>query len=432
MQIQHHRQRGVAGEILQRGRQPVVQAAGAQPVGDLAQLADGGADLGDRLVEDLVEVERAVTKVTLGEPQRHAERHQPLLGAVVEVELEATPFLIPCAHESTAAGLDLLEGLADLEAKPAHLHEQRSSLGDVVDEPAGRADTRNDHPDPMARHHRRSGSRTGRDLPAVPVHAGLLAGYGVPDPERRVTQSCAEHRLELLGNRRPGIDLALQRSHRPDRPRAVRIEPRTDAARQPRAHRPEGEGDHRRADHGQGGRSAPRDEADDRRHGGEHGEQPGADDGVHGGGHDRAVHVVQIVSGHRDGDGNGYGDEHREQHHHEDDLGHARVPQEEIREPAQQKGQGHGGAHQLQPTNLVTLHGVSAAEPAEDRDHACCQEDQESRQHRHRDELQHGRVRMVEVLPRLLVAVWGEGRAQLEQHEDDSQPDRDHPPPGTG
>jgi hypothetical protein len=96
------------------------------------------------------------------------------------------------------------------------------------------------------------------------------------------------------------------------------------------------------------------------------------------------------VPGHRDRDRGGDGEVHGEQHDPEADHQEVGVPHEQGDEPGQQQGHGHCGAGQLQPPDLVTLHWVGAAEPAEHRDHAGCQQGEEHRQHRHGDEVQNG------------------------------------------
>ena len=93
----------------ERGVQPVVEAARAQAVGDLAQLGDGRAQLGDGLVEQAVHIACAVVEVSLGQAQRHAERDEPLLGAVVQVALEPAALLVAGMDEPGAAGLDLAQ-----------------------------------------------------------------------------------------------------------------------------------------------------------------------------------------------------------------------------------------------------------------------------------------------------------------------------------
>ena len=74
-------------------------------------------ELGHALVEQPVDVDRAVVEVPLRQPQRHAERHEPLLGAVVEVALEAAALLVADLHQSGPARLDLLAARAESSSR---------------------------------------------------------------------------------------------------------------------------------------------------------------------------------------------------------------------------------------------------------------------------------------------------------------------------
>src|SRR5213078_2065116 len=121
------------------------------PAGQLAQLVEGELEL---LLRPFDELERApvlLRKAVAGESQREGERDEPLLGAVVEVALEAPPFLVLRPEEPHAGGAEVALSLL--------------ALGDVADE-AGEGG--------------RSGQRDARDreldreLGAVGAHAGDL------------------------------------------------------------------------------------------------------------------------------------------------------------------------------------------------------------------------------------------------------------------
>ena len=118
----------------ERGVQPVVEAARAQAVGDLAQLGDGGAQLGDGLVDQAVHVGRAVVEVALGEPQGHAERDEPLLRAVVQVALEPAALLVAGLDQPGPARLDLAQRRGELQAQAHDLDERRGRRGDLAQE----------------------------------------------------------------------------------------------------------------------------------------------------------------------------------------------------------------------------------------------------------------------------------------------------------
>ncbi len=102
-------QRQAADQVRQRRGQAVVEAARPEAVRDLAQLGDRGAELGDALVEQAVDVDRAVVEVPLREPQLHAERDQPLLGSVVEVALDPAALLVADLDEPGPARLRLAQ-----------------------------------------------------------------------------------------------------------------------------------------------------------------------------------------------------------------------------------------------------------------------------------------------------------------------------------
>ena len=74
---------------------PIVETTRADAVGELPQLADRGPELCDRLVEKLpVHINGAASKMPLRDPQRHPERDEPQLGAVVQIAFESLPFLV--------------------------------------------------------------------------------------------------------------------------------------------------------------------------------------------------------------------------------------------------------------------------------------------------------------------------------------------------
>ena len=83
-------------------------------MGQLPELAHRGAELGDGLVEDPRDV-HAASEAALGQPQGHPQRHQPLLGPVVQVALEADPLLVADPQQPGPAVLGLGERLAQLE-----------------------------------------------------------------------------------------------------------------------------------------------------------------------------------------------------------------------------------------------------------------------------------------------------------------------------
>ena len=82
------------------GSKPVVEAARPDAVRELPQLADGCPELRDRLVEQTVHVDASVRKVPLRETQRHPERDESQLGAVVQITFESLPLLVAGAKHA--------------------------------------------------------------------------------------------------------------------------------------------------------------------------------------------------------------------------------------------------------------------------------------------------------------------------------------------
>ena len=77
------------------GPRPASSWAGRRPRGELAELVDGDGDLGDRVVEGAADLGIDVgAEGVLGVAQGETDRHQPLLGAVVQVAFDAAPLLV--------------------------------------------------------------------------------------------------------------------------------------------------------------------------------------------------------------------------------------------------------------------------------------------------------------------------------------------------
>jgi hypothetical protein len=124
------RNRRLSGEVGQRGGEAVIEAARPEPVRDLAELGDGRGDLGNRLVEYVVEV-GAGRQVPLGYPQPHAERDQALLSSVVQILLEPPPFVVAGLDQSAPTRLHLSERVAEHASQPGRLGQQRRGVRDV-------------------------------------------------------------------------------------------------------------------------------------------------------------------------------------------------------------------------------------------------------------------------------------------------------------
>ena len=360
LQVQAHGERGVLAEVLQRRCQPVVEAAGAQSVRDLSQLDHGRAQLGHRAVEQVVDVDGAVTEVPLGQAQGHAQRHEALLGTVVQVELEATSLLVPGPHQPAPAGLDLPQRRAQLEPESTGLHQQRGLAGHLLEQPRTDAVAGHEHPDPVARQLDRCRAPVRVDPVSVAVDAVGVSGDGIADSQQRVTKRGAEHGFELLGHGRPRADLVLQCRHGRGRPRPVGVDPVPHRAHQPRAHRAEEHGDDGRDQHGHLGRGPGGDEARRRGDRGEDGQEHDPDEAVDGRGHDGPVHLVQVVADDGDRDGDRDDDVHRGEQDQQGDQSAGRSPRRRPRPASSAPGwaaragwpapaSGSGGAGPVRP-----------------------------------------------------------------------------------
>ena len=187
-------QRQAADQVRQRGGQTVVEAARPEAVRDQPQLGDRRAQLGDALVEQAVDVDGAVVEVPLRQPQLHAQRDQPLLGAVVQVPLEPPAFLVADLDEPGPARLGVAEREGHLRAQPDDLDQGAAPVGDLAQQLGGRR-TRAAHEDARLLLVQQHG-RPRRPAPAHPPRPGRPA---TPGP----------------GSRPAGRDRAARRAARP-------------------------------------------------------------------------------------------------------------------------------------------------------------------------------------------------------------------------
>ena len=114
--VELERQPRAVGELLERGAQAALgEDAGVDALGELAQLAQRVGERRARLVEQRTGGGRVAVEPRVGEPERHRDRHQPLLRAVVQVALDPPPLG--------------LRGLDDPRARRAQLLEPGAQLG---------------------------------------------------------------------------------------------------------------------------------------------------------------------------------------------------------------------------------------------------------------------------------------------------------------
>ena len=91
-------QRRPRRQLAQRRRQSVVEAGRPDAAGQLAQLLDRVAELRDGLVE-LLRLAARRGEPPLDVAQGESDRHEALLGAVVEVSLQPAPLLVAGGHD---------------------------------------------------------------------------------------------------------------------------------------------------------------------------------------------------------------------------------------------------------------------------------------------------------------------------------------------
>ncbi len=162
-----------------------------------------GNKLGDALVEQVIEVDRAVLQVSLGQAQRHAQRHEPLLRPVVEVAPQASPLVVAGMQQPCPARLDVEHRTTQLQPEPDHLDEQRRGIRDLARQRTWARLRMGQHTDRLvAEQHR------GHLSPAVEhqrfagrVLEAVLSRHPIPHLQARVMQGGPQCILELFRSR---------------------------------------------------------------------------------------------------------------------------------------------------------------------------------------------------------------------------------------
>ena len=109
------RERRAGGERGERGLEAAVgEHRRVDPAGELAQLGERFVELGARAGEHLGGALGIGDRAVAGEPQAQPDRDQALLGAVVEVALEAAAFGEARLHDARARGAQVFDTRAQL------------------------------------------------------------------------------------------------------------------------------------------------------------------------------------------------------------------------------------------------------------------------------------------------------------------------------
>ena len=157
---------------------------------------------------------RAVAEVALGEPQGHAERDQPLLGAVVQVALQPAALLVAGLQEPRPARLDLAQRLGRAPAR-----SRTTSTSSAAAAATSRSSSARRRPVPRSRTPIRCAAEPHRHAVAAsrrPARADGVdesgAGPGSRKPTRSVgvAQRRAQRGLQLLRAGAAGVGARSQ------------------------------------------------------------------------------------------------------------------------------------------------------------------------------------------------------------------------------
>ena len=105
------------------------------PARQLAQLLQGGVELGAGAVEQPLRGVRVVAHPVAREAHAERHRYEPLLGAVVQVALEAATLLEPDAQHARARVAQLRHLRAQLGVEALVLERHRGGRADRVQLP---------------------------------------------------------------------------------------------------------------------------------------------------------------------------------------------------------------------------------------------------------------------------------------------------------
>ena len=113
-----------ARQVAQRRAEARLEQGRPQPVRQLPQVLDRGTDLHDGVVQRRLRLGGVGTQLVLGVPQREADGDQALLGAVVQVALDAPTLLVSHGGEPGPRLGHFVETPAQLDPEARHLDRQ--------------------------------------------------------------------------------------------------------------------------------------------------------------------------------------------------------------------------------------------------------------------------------------------------------------------
>jgi hypothetical protein len=111
--------RRARGERLERSAEPLLgQDLGMHPARQLAELLDRDLQLGDGVGEHTLELGIALRQLTLCDAQLERQRHEPLLGPIVQVALDPATLLVAGGDDPAPRLLHLVELRANVCLQP--------------------------------------------------------------------------------------------------------------------------------------------------------------------------------------------------------------------------------------------------------------------------------------------------------------------------
>ena len=129
--VQMCRKRRAAAEFVERGREPALgEQRRVDAVGQLAQLRERERERFAGLAHERSGRRRLARELCLEQPERHRDRDEPLLGAVVEVALDPPPLGVGRLDQPRARRLQLDQPGAQLGLQALVLEREARGRAD--------------------------------------------------------------------------------------------------------------------------------------------------------------------------------------------------------------------------------------------------------------------------------------------------------------